>query len=132
MPKTPSFHFISLRKPGYPAFPVIPIALVYSFSGMNDSFMDGGIGGQYIPQYNISADMLLCVLLNLLCPVHIYRLTILKVFFDLTLITLIIITMIHTVTCHVCHLWIKPMSRLSLVDKAHVIGKIHAGAVVQR
>ena len=31
-------------------------------------------------------------------------------FFALTLITMIIITIIHTVTCHVCHLWIKPVS----------------------
>ena len=56
--------------------------------------------------------MLLGVLLNLLCPVHTYRLTILKVFFvfALTLRSMIIITMIHTVTCHVCHLWIKPVS----------------------
>ena len=49
------------------SFPMIPISLVYSFSGMNDSFMNGvgvpsvkcqistsaGIGGQYLPQYNI-------------------------------------------------------------------------------
>ena len=49
------------------SFPMIPISLVYSFSGMNDSFMNGvgvpsvkcqisisaGIGGQYLPQCNI-------------------------------------------------------------------------------
>ena len=49
------------------SFPMIPISLVYNFSGMNDSFMNGvgvpsvkcqistsaGIGGQYLPQYNI-------------------------------------------------------------------------------
>ena len=54
------------------SFPMIPISLVYSFSGMNDSFMNGmgvpsvkcqisisaGIGGQYIPQYNIFCYML--------------------------------------------------------------------------
>ena len=48
------------------SFPMIPISLVYSFSGMNDSFMNGvgvpsvkcqisisaGIGGPYLPQYN--------------------------------------------------------------------------------
>ena len=33
-----------------------------------------------------------------------------KSFFALTLITMIIITMIHAVRCHVCHLWIKPVS----------------------
>ena len=67
------------------SFPMIPISLVYSSSGMNDSFMNLGIGGQYLPQYNISAGigqwMLLGVLLNLLCPVHTYHLTILKVFY---------------------------------------------------
>ena len=49
------------------SFPMIPISLVYSFSGMNDSFMNGvgvpsvkcqisisaGSGGQYLPQYNM-------------------------------------------------------------------------------
>ena len=47
------------------SFPMIPISLVYSFSGMNDSFMNGvgvpsvkcqisisaGIGGQYLPLF---------------------------------------------------------------------------------
>ena len=42
------------------SFPMIPISLVYSFSGMNDGFMNGGIGGQYLPQYNISADIGQC------------------------------------------------------------------------
>ena len=41
----------------------------------------------------------------------------LEVFFALTLITMIIITMIHTVTCHICHLWLKPVS----------VGQIQAG-----
>ena len=31
-------------------------------------------------------------------------------FFAMTLITMIIITILHTVTCHGCHLWIKPVS----------------------
>ena len=48
-------------------------------------------------------------LLILLCPVHTYRLKVLKVCLGLTLITMIIITMMHTVKCHVCHLWIKPV-----------------------
>ena len=60
----------------------------------------------------------LSVLLNLLCPVHTYRLTILKVCFALTLITMIIITMIDPYS---------DMPRLSLVDKASAIGQIHAG-----
>ena len=42
------------------SFPMIPISLVYSFSGMNDSFMNEGIGGQYLPQYSISAGIGQC------------------------------------------------------------------------
>ena len=91
------------------SFPMISISSVYPFSGMNDSFMNGGIGGQYPNTISVQT-MLLGVLLNLLCPVHTYRITILKGFFALTLITMLIITMIHTVTCHVCHLWIKPVA----------------------
>ena len=71
-------------------------------------------GGPFCKVPNINhcrhLTILLRVLLNLLCPVHTYRLTIWKVCFVLTLITMIIITMIHTVTFHVCHLWIKPVA----------------------
>ena len=71
-------------------------------------------GGPFCKVPNIEhcrhSTILLSVLLNLLCPVHTYRLTIWKVCFVLTLITMIIITMIHTVTFHVCHLWIKPVA----------------------
>ena len=49
------------------SFPMNPISLVYNFSGMNDSFINGvgvpsvkcqisisaGIGGHYLPQYKI-------------------------------------------------------------------------------
>ena len=42
------------------SFPMIPISLVYSFSEMDDSFMNGGIRGQYLPQYNISAGIGQC------------------------------------------------------------------------
>ena len=114
------------------SFPMIPISLVYNFSGMNDSFMNGvgvpsvkcqisisaGIGGQYLPQYNIFCYMSYLITeawlssFPMMCTaqssVPSYRLTILKVV--LTLITMIIITMIHTVKCHACHLWIKPVS----------------------
>ena len=95
------------------SFPMIPITLVYSVSGLNDSFMNGV--GPFCKVPNIHHcrhwTILLCVLLNLLCPVHTYRLTIFKVFFCSDIdITMIIITMIHTMTCHVCHLCIKPVS----------------------
>ena len=61
--------------------------------------------------------MLLGVLLNLLCPVHTYRLTILSVFFcsDID---------------HNDNYYLDPysdMPRLSLVDIARVIGQIQSG-----
>ena len=90
---------------------MIPIPLVYSVSGMNDSFMNGGIGGQYLPQYNISADIKQYyspgVLLNLLCSVHTYRLTILRSFFcsDIDHND----HYYHDPYNHICHLWIKPV-----------------------
>ena len=51
------------------SFPMIRILLMYSFSGMNDSFMNGGIGGQYLPQYNLSACIGQCywVYCSILC-----------------------------------------------------------------
>ena len=60
--------------------------------------------------------MLLGVLLNLLCPVHTYRLTILKVLFFCSDID-------HN--DHYYHDPYSDMPRLSLVDKARVIGQIH-------
>ena len=93
------------------SFPMIPILLVYSFSGMNGSFMNGGIGGQYLPQYNIRADIGECyaVCCSIFCAQFTPIVSQLKKKLALTLITMIIITMIQTVTCHVCHLWIKPV-----------------------
>ena len=86
------------------SFPMIPIALVYNFSGMNDSFTNGGIGGQYIPQYNISADI--GQYYSVYCSIFCAQFTpivsqYLKKNVSLTLITMIIITMIHAtfVTC---------------------------------
>ena len=90
---------------------------MYSFSGMNDSFINGCIGGQYLPQYHISAGIGQCY--SVYCPI-------LKVFlFALTL--MIIITMIHTVTCHVCHLWIKPVSLAARVYE-QVDGRVRVGS----
>ena len=101
-PKYSIFYYMSyiIMEAWLSSFPMIP---------MNTSFRNG-VGGPFCKVPNIHQcrhwTILLGVLLNLLCPVHTYRLTVL---FALTLTTMIIITMIHTVTCHVCHLWIKPV-----------------------
>ena len=61
------------------SFPMIQISLVYSVSGMNESFMNG-VGVPSVKcQISISAGIgqyYSSVLLNLLCPVHTYRLAI--------------------------------------------------------
>ena len=78
------------------SFPMIPISLVYSVSGMNDIFMNGGIGGQYLPQYNISADNVTFFALDIDHNDHYY------------------------------HDPYSGVPRLSLVDEARVIGQIQA------
>ena len=67
--------------------------------------------------------MLLGVLLNLLYPVHTYRLTILKVFFFGSDID-------HNDNYN--HDPYSDMPRLSLVDKARVIGQIQAARVYEQ
>ena len=99
------------------SFPMIPISLVYSFSGMNGSFMNGGIGGQYIPQYNISADIGQCY--SVYCSIFCAQFTpiVSQGFFcsDID----------HN--DHYYHDPYSDMPRLSLVDKARVIGQLQAG-----
>ena len=99
------------------SFHMIPIALVYSFSGINDSFMNGlGVPSvkcqisisAYIGQYYSVYCSIFCAQLTS----YMYRLTILKVFFGSDI-------------DHNDHYYHDPYSdvpRLSLVDKAHVIG----------
>ena len=104
------------------SFPMIPRSLVYSFSGMNDSFMNGvGVHSvkcqisisAYIRQYYSVYCSIFCAQLT----TYMYRLTILKVFFcsDID----------HN--DNYSHDPYSDMPRLSLVDKAHVIGQIQAG-----
>ena len=96
---------------------MIPISLVYSSSGMNDSFMNGGIGGQYLPQYNISEDIVTrCTAQSSVSSSHLSS---------------------HNFKLFCCsdidhndHYYHDPysdMPRLSLVDKTRVIGQIQAG-----
>ena len=110
---------ILLWKPGNEGFPMIPISLVYSFSGMNDSFMNGGIGGQYLPQYNINADIGQCY--SVYCSIFCAQFTpIVSQFWKFALLW------------QWSHWSLLPcpysdMPRLLLVDKARVIGQIQAG-----
>ena len=113
LPQYNMFCYMSYRimEAWFSSFPMIPISLEYSFSGMNDSFMTG-VGVPSVKcQISINADIgqyysVYCSIFCAQLSSHNFK----SCFFALTLITMINITMIHTVTCHVCHLWIKPVS----------------------
>ena len=101
------------------SFPMIPISLVYRFSGMNDSFLNGCIGGQYLPQYHISADNVTrCTAQSSVPSSHLSSQNF-KSFFVCSDID---------DNDHDYHDPYRDMSRLSpIVDKARVIGQIQAG-----
>ena len=69
----------------------------FSVGGMNTSFMNGVGGGPFCKVPNIHQCIIgqyYSVYSSIICAQF----------------TKIIITMIHTVICHVCHLWIEPVS----------------------